>query len=796
MGLYTQANRPMAVATPLGPDALLLERLAGTEGLSELFQYDLDLLAEPDTPVDFADLIGQPVTVTLRPRDGTPRFVHGLVCRFGRAGTVRGQAGGLTFTRYTAAVVPDLWKLTKTHRSRIFQQVAVPDILRTVFQGLATDFRLSGTYEPRDYCAQYKETDFAFASRLMEEEGIFYYFTHADGAHTLVLGDDPAAHDPIPGVTELIFDDVTGGGQNAPEDRIRGWSKTQELTSGKVTLWDHSFELPPQNLEADGTIVGSVSVGAVSHRLAVGGNDAFEVYDYPGRYAQRFDGIDPSGGERPDDVQKIFQDNRRTAGLRMQQLAAAAVAVTAEGTVRTITAGHTFSVVRTDDGAGDGEYVVRRVTITADLSASYHHGRDGGAEFRNVFEVLPAGLPFRPPAVTPKGRIHGVQAGTVVGPAGEEIFTDKYGRVKVQFRWDRDGALDAGSSCWVRVGSMWAGKQWGMVHIPRIGQEVLIAFEEGDPDRPIVVGSVYNAEQMPPYTLPDNRTQSGVKSRSSLDGTPDNFNELRFEDKLGQEQVYFHAEKDFDQVVENNMTLKVGFREGGNDPEEGDQTVEIHNNQSTVIGKPHASAGPPPDGSQTFAVWNNQTVTIGAGKAQAADGSQTVGIWNSQNLTVGQGKAQAGEGNQVVSVWNNQNLVVGAGKGMNPDGSQTTTIWKDRTTTLKMGDDTLTLDMGNQTERLKLGNRAVTLDLGNDTLTLKLGNRTTKLSLGADKTEALQSITLKVGASKVVVDQMGVTIEGMMVKINGQVMCDVKGLMTTVTGTAMMKVGGGITMIG
>ncbi len=744
---YTQDNRPMAVMTALGKDALLLERFTGSESLSELFTYKLELLAPPGKTVNFGAVVGQPATVTLTPRQGTPRYINGILCRFGQAGVVRGPSGDQTFTRFNATLVPALWKLTKTHRSRIFQQISIVDVLKKVLAGLDTDFRLTGKYEPLDYVSQYKETDFAFASRTMEEEGIFYYFTHKDGKHTMVLGDSPAAHDPIPGAASLIYDDQSSGGGNMPEDRIRGWSKTQELQSGKVTLWDHCFELPPQNLESDKTTQASVAVGTVTHPLSLAGNDQFEVYDYPGRYAQRFDGIDPSGGERSPDIAKIKPDGKRKAALRMQREAAQAVAVQADGAVRTITAGHKFALDRHADG--NGEYVIKKVEMWGDLRASYHNREgDGTEEFVNSFSVMPSGLPFRPQHTTPKSQVFGLQAGTVVGPKGEEIFTDKYGRVKVQFRWDREGKMDADSSCWVRVGTPWAGKQWGMVHIPRIGQEVMVAFEEGDPDRPIILGSVYNAEQMPPYKLPDKRTQSGIKSRSTLKGTPDNFNELRFEDKKGEEQVFFQAEKDHDQVVENNQTLKVGFREGGNKPDKGDQLVEVHNNRTTFYGKPHPEYGPPPDGSESVKVWNSQTLVVGEGKAQAKDGSQT------------------------------------------------TTVWKDRTTTIKTGNDTLTIEMGNQTETLKMGNRAVTLEMGNDSLTLKLGNRTTKLNLGADSTEAMQSITLKVGASKVVVDQMGVTIEGMMVKINGQIQTDIKGLMTQVTGTAMLKMGGGITMIG
>lgn len=702
---YTQDNRPMAVSTPLAKDALLLERLRGTEALSELFRFDLDLLAQPGQEVPFDKLIGQPATVRLVPRGSQRvRFVNGILSRVGQGGVSRGPTGEATYTRYTAVLVPAFWKLTRVVRSRAFQQKSIPDVLKEVLAGLATDFRLTGTYHPRDYVAQYNESDHAFASRLMEEEGIFYYFKHADGGHTMVLGDHVDAHDPVPGEAGLLYDDIVGVGQNAPEDRVYAWTKSQELRSGKVTLWDHSFELPPQNLEAAKATQPVVAVGGVAHQLAVGGNDQLELYTYPGRYSQRYDGIDPGGGDRPPDVAKISEDNQRTAALRMQQEAAQAVAVEGASSVRTLTAGHQFRLAR--GGDRDGEYVVRSVEHTGDLRAAYHSREsDGTEEYTNSFAVLPKGLPFRPPQATPKGRIDGVQAATVVGPAGEEIFTDKYGRVKVQFRWDREGTNDPGSSCWVRVGSIWAGKGWGAVHTPRVGQEVIVAFEEGDPDRPIILGSVYNAEQMPPYPLPDQKTRSGLKSRSTLRGTADNFNELRFEDKKDAEQIYFHAEKDFDQVVENNQTLKVGFEK----KDKGDQATEIYNDQT---------------------------------------------------------------------------LKVGVGSGT---GSQTETVQKDRTVTLNTGNDKL---------QVKQGNRDVLIDMGNDALTIKMGDQTTKLNLGKALTDALQSITLKVGASKIVVDQTGVKIDGMMIKINGTAMTDIKGAMTTVNGSALLKMGGGVTMIG
>jgi type VI secretion system secreted protein VgrG len=754
MPKYSQAGRLLTVSTPLGTDALLLARFVGTDALSELFVFQLDLLAERDTEVAFDQLLGQPATAAVRTADGSYRHFNGIVVRFSQGSEVTGPYGGPTFVQYTATVVPKFWLLTRKAQSRVYQQVSVPDILKQVFAGFDVDWQIQGTFHPRDYCTQYRETDWAFASRLMEEEGIFYFFKHTDGGHKMVVANTPASHADVPGPTAVNYETVAGG--RPPDDRVFAWTKTQEMRSGKYTLWDHCFELPGQHLDATATIQESVTVGAVGHKLKVGGNDKLEIYDYPGAYAQRFDGVAPGGGERPADIEKIFEDNARTVGIRMQQEAAPSLAIEGASGCRQFTAGHKFTLQRHVNA--DGAYVLTRVTHVADVSAEYTTTAAGGDPYySNTFTCIPAGLPFRPPQVTPKARVTGTHTAVVVGPPGEEIFTDKYSRVKVQFHWDRQGKTDADSSCWVRVATPWAGKQWGMIHIPRIGQEVVVDFLEGDPDQPIIVGSVYNAEQMPPYPLPDERTMSGIKSRSSLQGKETNYNELAFEDKKGQEYIYFHAERDFHRVVENNDTLHVGF----DTMAKGDQTVEIFNNQTTVVGA-ESEDKKPSDGSQFVYVWNNREVVVGNGEADAADGSEIVNVWNNQEVQVGKGKGQAKDGSQLVS------------------------IWKDRTVSLDTGNDKLTISKGN---------RDVSIDMGNDTLTIKMGNQTTKLALGKSTTEAMQSIELKVGGSSIKVDQTGVTIKGMMVMVEGTVMTQVKGLMTEVNGSAMLTARGAITMI-
>jgi len=690
---YTQANRPLTVTTPLGNDKLLVVGFSGSEGISRPFNFQLDLKADNKNQQDIAfdKLLGQKVTVQLAQADNKPRYFSGICSRFSQ-----GERSSV-FTAYRMEIVPQFWLLKHVSQSRTFQQLSVPDILKQVLKGLDVTDELQGTFETRDYCVQYRETDFNFASRLMEEEGIYYFFKHSADGHKMVLANTPQSHADMPGQSKVIFEAVDSG-HLRDEDRIHLWEKSQELRAGKYTLWDHCFELPHQHLDAQKPVQESVAVGKVTHKLKVGGNDKFELFDYPGEYAQRFDGITPSGGDRAPDVQKIFQDNQRTVQIRMQEEALSSLVIHGASGCRQWGSGFKFTLDRHYDG--DGQYVVTGVQHSAQQGS--YRSDETSFRYQNSFTCIPAALPFRPPRVTPKPFVQGTQTAVVVGPSGQEIFTDKYGRVKVQFHWDRQGKNDANSSCWIRVGSVWAGKGWGAVHIPRIGQEVIVAFEEGEPDRPIIIGSVYNADMMPPYTLPDNMTQSGIKSRSTLQGTTDNFNELRFEDKKGSEQVYFHAEKDFERVVENNDTLKVG-------------------------------------------------------SSKAEDGSQTIQIWKDRTETVKQGNEQV---------------------------------------TIEQGNRTVNVNTGNDSHNIKQGNRSVVINMGNDSLAIKMGNQTTKLDMGASSTEAMQSITLKVGHNSITIDQMGVTIKGMMVTVEGQVQTSVKGLMTQVQGSAMTQIQGGITMIG
>ena len=587
---YTQDERKISLDTPLGKDVLLLKGLTGEEGLSRLFEFEVLALAENKTKVPFEGLLGQRVTVKMKMgADETPCFLNGL-CHRVRQG---GRDG--TFTTYRVGMVPDVWKLSKTARSRIFQQMKVPDILRKVFAGFDVAWELESSYEPRDYCVQYRESDLNFACRLMEEEGIWFCFKHEDGSHTMVVGDSATVHPDVPGPKKVPYEEIEGGTRD--EERILSWEKTQEVRSGKVTLWDHHFELPHKHLEAEEPILSSATAGAVWHRLSVGGNEEWELYDWPGEYAQRYDGVAPGGGEQPAEVQKVFKDNERTATLRMDEETFPGLVARGETNAKHLRAGHLFELDKHFNA--NGGWVVLEASYEALQTGDYRSGADR-LQFVSSFTCIPEGMRYRPPRTTAKPIIAGTQTAVVVGPAREEIFTDKYGRVKVQFHWDREGKKDQKSSCWIRVAQLLAGRRWGSSFLPRVGQEVVVAFEEGDPDCPLVVGVVYNAEQMPPYLGegPDPKHRNdknlvGVKSNTTLGGV--GFNEWRFDDTKGKEQLFVHAEKDLDLRVKSTSRTSVAAaahltvggekdgRKSGEYRQHVFQDVHLHNDRDLLM---------------------------------------------------------------------------------------------------------------------------------------------------------------------------------------------------------------------
>jgi len=515
---FTQANRRLRIETPLGPDALLITALSGTEGVSSLFRFEAELLGR-DENADFDSIVGANVTVSIG-AGGGPRFINGIVSRFSQSGTVGDHP------YYRAEIVPWLWFLTRTSDCRIFQRKSVPDILKQLFGEYGfSDFRfkLSGSYEPREYCVQYRETDYNFTARLLEEEGICFFFDHEDGKHPLVLADHPSAHVPCPVLSSVRFMQQQTA-TTEEEDVVTWFTKEQEIRTGQWSATDYNFEQPALDLSS----------------TATGQDDrSYEVYDHPTGSMTR-------------------AANDQLVRIRQQEEDATRILCRGSGSARSFTPGFQFSMRAQGSRVSqsfDGRYLLTAV----EHSASEGYGTTGGTSavsYANQFECVTASVPYRPRRRTHAPVIVGVQTATVVGPAGEEIFTDKYGRVKVQFHWDREGKRDENSSCWLRISHPWAGKGWGFVSIPRIGQEVVVQFLEGSPDQPMIVGSVYNGENMPFYKLPDFKTLAYVKSNTSTGGN--GFNELRFEDKKDKEQVFIHSQRRMDVRVKRSMYETIG----------------------------------------------------------------------------------------------------------------------------------------------------------------------------------------------------------------------------------------------
>jgi type VI secretion system secreted protein VgrG len=539
----TQDERLLSINTLLGKDVLLLNSYKCKERLSELFEIEVELLREENhggshsfTPVDVAKTLGKNCSILVEQEDGGQRRFSGIFATFHQLGR------DSNFSKYTARIVPHVWRLTQNFKSRIFQQSSVPDILQTVFEGYEIIFQLGRQYGRRNYCVQYQESDFDFASRLMEEEGIYYYFEHTSETDRMIVRDDYRNPEDCPGKSRIPIFDGEVDGANKWESTVGDLLINFELSSGKFVYWDYNFELPTKKLDVEET-----------SRFSIGNNQDMEVYKYPGGYGRKYDGIDKTGGEQPSELDNIFEDNKNTSVNEMLANDSGHKKILGHSNCVTLTAGYRFQLENHPNKDLNRDYILVSVSHSAAQQPGYLIGSEGQEGYSNTFACIPhgSGAPeFRPLKKTPRPKILGSQSAFVVGPPGEEVFTDKYGRVKVQFHWDREGQADSSSSCWLRVAQTWAGNRWGTMFIPRVGMEVLVSFIEGDPDQPVISGSVYNPQTMPPYDLPEEKTKSTVKSNSSKGG--EGFNELRFEDKKGAEQIFVHGEKDLDLRIKND----------------------------------------------------------------------------------------------------------------------------------------------------------------------------------------------------------------------------------------------------
>jgi type VI secretion system secreted protein VgrG len=522
------SSKPLSVdvTTPLGKDAFTFRELWGEESLSGLFRFDV-VLDSKDGNVDFKKLVGKDITVTATLPGGKKRHFNGLIARVAQGETDPGA------TQYRIEVRPKPWLLTLRSENRIYQDKTIPQIVQDVCKAVGyTDVSLSltKTYKAREYCVQYRETGLDFIQRLMEEAGIFFYFKHEEKKHTMVLGDAASAHVNCPAGHEISYEI---SGSEAPRvDQIWDCMLEHRVTAESYSIDDYNFETPSSAL------------------FAKEGSDKLQIDEFPG---------------------KILKKDEATAlaKTRLQAAQAQGKILSGEGGALSFTAGHLFKFKGHPRADINTEWVLRSVQ---------HRMTPGRGKIS--FSAQPKAVVFRPLRQTPRPVIAGTQTAVVTGKKGEEIWTDKYGRIRVQFHWDRLGKKDEKSSCWVRVAQGWAGKGWGSFFLPRIGQEVVVSFLEGDPDRPLVTGSVYNAEQVVPYKLPAEQSRSTIKSRSTKQGGTGS-NELRFEDKKGEEEVFIHAEKDLKIEVKNDAETTV-TKNRTVTLTEGDETFDVKKGKRTV----------------------------------------------------------------------------------------------------------------------------------------------------------------------------------------------------------------------
>ena len=521
----SQTSRPAILHTPLGQDVLGLKRLDATEGISELFEYRIEALsANPD--IDFDAALGQQCHVEVNVAEYDGRALSKRKKRYFSGILTEARWLGMQEDRYLYGLTlrPWLWLLDQTNNCKIFHNKTVDQIIETVLRdGQLGDLRLDlSSYPTLEYCVQYRESKFDFVSRLMEEYGICYYFEHAAGKHTLVLADQPSCHKPIPDSATLPYLPETGRNRHEVE-HFSHWTSERRFRSGKFTMRDYNYETPDAQMEVEDQSTESYQHGKL------------EMYDYPGRY--------PDAGR-----------GKKLTTVRLQSAQALDRRRLASGDAVSLYPGGLTTLTKHSVGGENRAYLVVRATHSYSDSHSYRSGTNGGGgcDYAGRYELQFADTPFRPPQMTVKPTILGPQTARVVGEEGEEIDVDDEGRILVKFHWDRD----AEHLYRIRVAQLWAGSSWGGAFIPRIGQEVVVEFLEGDIDRPLVVGAVYNGKNKMPFGTKPEKTINGIKSDTTTGGG--GFNQLYFDDAKKAERVDFRAEKDFDSLIRDTETRKIG----------------------------------------------------------------------------------------------------------------------------------------------------------------------------------------------------------------------------------------------
>jgi type VI secretion system secreted protein VgrG len=698
------------IDTPLGSD-VRFHAMGGDEGLSRPFVYEIDVISDR-SDIKPSELLGQSVTVHLSmgDDDGDLRHWNGRVTRLDYIDT--SDDGD---SRYRLTVRPWLWQLTRSADCRIFQRMSIPEIVTKVFQDRGfTDFDqvLFEDYEQREYVVQYRETDFQFVSRLLEREGIYYFFRHEDGKHTLVLADSPQAHSPSPGCEKLPFapDDEH---RDATQQYMRQWKSEAQLESGVFAQGDYDFTKPQVQLFSQASASDSAAT-------------ALQVYDYPGGFDN-------------------FADADAVVRLRLDQSRRDAQRWSGDTNARPMVVGATFDLTDHPRDDQNQTYLVTwaRYRIRGQDARSTDDDED---PFTCTLTAIEADVTFRPPIAAPKPTVRGPQTAVVVGPSGQEIWTDKYGRVKVQFPWDRVGTKDENSSCWIRVSQAWAGSSFGAQFVPRIGQEVIVDFLEGDPDKPIVTGCVYNATNDLPFSLPDNQTQSGVRTRSSPGGSLSNGNEIRFEDLTGSEELFVQAEKDMNVVVKNDQTLSVGRNR--TDSIAGDDALSVAGSRAHTV-----------SAAEVTTIGAVQTVTVGAAQAVTVGAAQTVTVGAAQAVTVGAERMLTVGANETVTIGGDRKTTVSG------DVSQTVAGDVDAKTSGKT-DQSFTLDY---TER-HLGHRTIIVGSGaaRRTAVVHVEGAARAYASKTVEVEVLESITLICGQSQIAISPSGITLSSPNITLAGK----------------------------
>jgi type VI secretion system secreted protein VgrG len=620
----TQSSSFLALKTKLGADVLLIERFSGDEALGRLYDYRAQALA-PKDEFDLDSLIGTNATLKMEnaAHGGAKyRFFNGIVSQVNHLGY---DAHG--YGRYELALVPWLWLLTRTSDCRIFQNLSVPEIIKKVFDEQSTAtyrMELEGKYEPREYCVQYRETDFNFVQRLMENEGIYYFWEHRDGEHKMVICDSSSSHKPVEGFEKVHFRALDSGIQE--RFQLFTWQIHKLVTPGKYALNSFDFKSPKPSANTK-----LLSRSDKEHKHKEGG---LEIYDNPGNFLDRSDG-------------------KRLAVIRREEIQCQSNTISRRTNARGLFCGSTFESTEIPRKDQNKEYLITSTSFNI-ASGNYGSGTGSG---ENSYECAITGIlktvPFRAARVAVPTRVEGPQTAIVSGPSGEEIHVDKYGRVKVQFLWDRDGAFDSGSSCWIRVSQAWAGVGFGSMNIPRIGQEVIVDFLEGDPDRPIIVGRVYNGSNMPHSsnagrdgkpgnTPPADLTQAAMMTsfKSNSLGGSGGHNEITMNDKGGAETLFFKAQKDEIHKV-------------GNDRED-----EVANDETRTIGHDRVDT-----------VGNNETRTVGQNRVRTVGSCETVTVGSMRTHTVGV--------NEAINIGAAQELTIGAAQIVTIGAERVSTVGRD-----------------------------------------------------------------------------------------------------------------------